>query len=156
MAQNGQLYPWLCTCIASTCSQSRVLYLVVHRQSLHCQTSPSFSIFSEISASRSTHLKERLYFSTPCGIYFYAGAKHSLRSRTWNKRGSCSRGLWLYTLRLVTFTTWSSTEVQKDRKAIFCQLLSPFGFLWQLLAHLASLPHFLLQILAPFDNWPQA
>ena len=54
LAQKGQLYPWLCTWIASTCSQRRVLYLVVHKQSRHCQVSPSFSIFSEIWSSSST------------------------------------------------------------------------------------------------------
>ena len=38
------------TCFASTCSQRRVLYLVVHKQSLHCHRSLALHIFS---ASRS-------------------------------------------------------------------------------------------------------
>ena len=56
--QIGQVYPWLDTCLDSMCSQSRVLYLVVHRQSPHCHRSLALHIFADIWASRSAQKRK--------------------------------------------------------------------------------------------------
>ena len=68
------------------CSHSLVLYLVVHRQSWHCHTSPNLPIFCAISCSNSSKntilgacmcIDEQIDFSCLYDIYFCGDAKHS-------------------------------------------------------------------------------
>ena len=94
--QIGQVYPWLDTCLDSMCSQSRVLYLVVHRQSSHCQRSLALHIFADICASRSAQkgkIREEVtlyFFNNHCGTCSCAASMHSLKSKTWSKRDMSS------------------------------------------------------------------
>ena len=50
LSQSWQMYPLVCRCFASTCSDSLVLNLVCHPQAWHCQTPPHLNI-CELTAS---------------------------------------------------------------------------------------------------------
>ena len=116
------------------CSHSRVLYLVVHRQSWHCQTSSTLAIFPTISAS----ISSKEHFLTPFFSHLFEMNARGHWSSEYNQllgiltivmKSTSSLRPWLVALkgilRFESFTTVVASIIDSTKTHVVCLNMVP-------------------------------